>query len=166
RDSGVLENGGDAAAGPQAAHQPADRDPPQPRRDVAVAAEPPRFLPDGDEGVLNRVRHQVPVVAPPGKPDREPPGVALVQRPESAHVAPGHSGKQALVVRAAVHALTVASPARKRFTPQPEISGQSGNCRLISSAFPPYRRAPSPVSHETDATFVSSTSQVTLVSPR
>jgi hypothetical protein len=49
--SGVLEHGGDA--GPQAAHQPADRDPPQPRRDVAVAAEAPRSLPDGDEGVLD-----------------------------------------------------------------------------------------------------------------
>jgi hypothetical protein len=75
----VLEHGGDAATGPQAAHQPADRDSPQPRRDVAVAAEAPRFLPAGDEGVLNRIRSEVAVVAPPGEPDREPAGVALVE---------------------------------------------------------------------------------------
>jgi class 3 adenylate cyclase len=39
-------------------------------------------------------------------------------------------------------------------------------CRLISSTLPPYRRAPSPVSNETDATFMSSASPTTLVSPR
>ena len=95
RDPGVPGHGGDAAAGPQAAHQPADRDPPQPRRDVAVAAEAPRFLPDG---------------------------VALVQRAEGAHVAFGDGQKQRLVARAAVHVLTVASPGRKSFTPRREIS--------------------------------------------
>jgi hypothetical protein len=122
RDLGVPGHGGDAAAGPQAAHQPADRDPPQPRRDVAVAAEAPRFLPDRDEGVTDRVRHEVPVVAPPGEPDREPASVALVQRAEGAHVAFGDSQKQHLVARAAVHVLTVASPGRKSFTPRREIS--------------------------------------------
>jgi hypothetical protein len=109
------------AAGPQAAHQPADRDPPQPRRDIAVTAETPRSLPDRDEGVPDRVRHQVPVVAPPGKPDRKPPGMTLVQHAESAHIAFGHGEKQHLVARAAVHDLTVASPTRKRFTPRREI---------------------------------------------
>ncbi len=115
---GFLEHGGDAAAGPQAAHQPPDRDPPQPRRDVAVAAEALRFLPDGDEGVLDRVRHEVAVVAPPGEPDREPAGVAFVERTEGAHVAFGDGEQQPLVARAAVHALTVASPGRKSFTPR------------------------------------------------
>jgi hypothetical protein len=79
------------------------------------------LLPDGDEGVLDRVRHEVAVVALPGEPDREPLGVALVQRAEGAHVAFGHGEKQRLIVRAAVHALPVASPARKRFTPRREF---------------------------------------------
>jgi hypothetical protein len=48
--------------------------------------------------------------------------VALIQRAERAHVTFSDSQKQHLVVRAAVHVLTVASPARKRFTPRPEIS--------------------------------------------
>src|SRR5207247_975284 len=122
RGFGVLEHGGDAAAGPQAAYQPSDRDPPQPRRDVAVAAEAPRSLPDGDEGVLNRVRHEVAVVAPPGEPDREPAGVAFIQRAEGAHVAFGHGEKQRLVAQAAVHALTVASAGRKSFTPRRKFS--------------------------------------------
>src|SRR6266536_1405718 len=116
---------GDAAAGPQPAHQPADRDPPQPRRDVAVAAEAPRLLPDRDKGVLDCVRHQVAVVAPPGEPDREPPGVALIQHAERAHVTFGDSQKQRLIARAAVHDLTVASPARKRFTPGRKFPGPS-----------------------------------------
>src|SRR5690242_11100761 len=117
----MLEHGGDAAARPQAAHQPADRDPPQPRRDVAVAAKAPRLLPDGDEGVLDRVRYQVAIVAPPGEPDREPAGVAFVERAEGAHVAFGHREKQRLVAWAAVHVLTVASRRRKSFTLRPEI---------------------------------------------
>src|SRR5439155_21570242 len=108
---------------PQATHQPADRDPPQPRRDVAVAAEAPRFLPDGDEGVTDRVRHEVAVVAPPGEPDREPAGVAFVECTEGAHIAFGDGEKQRLVARAAVHALTVASPGRKRFTPRRKFFG-------------------------------------------
>src|SRR6266496_858568 len=78
-------------------------------------------LPDRDEGVTDRVRHQVTVVAPPGEPDREPPGVAFIQHAEGAHVAFGHGDKQRLVARAAVHDLTVASPGRKRFTPPAEI---------------------------------------------
>ena len=45
------------------------------------------------------------------------------QRAEGAHVTFGHGGKQRLVARAAVHVLTVASPARKSFTPRQEISG-------------------------------------------
>ena len=101
--------------------QPPDRDPPQPRRDVAVTAKTPRFLPDRDESVTDRVRHQVAVVAPPGEPDREPPGVTLIQRAEGAHVTLGDSGKQRLIARAAVHDLTVASPDRKRFTPRREF---------------------------------------------
>jgi hypothetical protein len=119
---GFLEHGGDAAAGPHPAHQPADRDPPQPRRDVAVAAKALRFLPDGDEGVLDRVRYEVAVVAPPGEPDREPAGVAFVERAEGAHVAFGDGQKQRLVARAAVHVLTVAPPERKSFTPRREFS--------------------------------------------
>jgi hypothetical protein len=42
--------------------------------------------------------------------------------PIGAHIAFGHGEKQALVARAAVHALTVACPARKSFTPRREIS--------------------------------------------
>jgi len=107
-----------------AGHAPArSTDSPQPRRDVAVAAEALRFLPDGDEGVLNRVRHEVAVVAPPGEPDREPAGMAFVQRAEGAHVALGDGDKQRLVARAAVHVLTVASPGRKRFTPRRKFPG-------------------------------------------
>jgi hypothetical protein len=72
-----------------------------------------RSLPDGDEGVLDRVRREVAVVAPRGEPDREPAGVAFVERAEGAHVAFGDGEKQRLVVRAAVHVLTVAFPTRK-----------------------------------------------------
>ncbi len=75
-------------------------------------------LPDGDEGVLDRVRHEVAIVATPGQPDRKPASVAFVQRAEGAHVAFGDSEKQHLVARAAVHDLTVASQGRKGFTPR------------------------------------------------
>src|SRR5262249_22321510 len=120
---GVSDPAGDAAAGPQAAPQPSDRDPPQPRRDVAVAAKALGSRPDGDEGVLDRVRHEVAVVAPPGEPDREPAGVAFIQRAEGAHVAFGDGQKQRRVARAAVHVLTVASQGRKRFTPRRKFPG-------------------------------------------
>ena len=122
--AGFPRHGGDAPAGPQAAHQPPDRDPPQPRRDVAVAvaAKALRSLPDGDEGVLDRVRHEVAVVAPAGEPDREPAGVAFVEGAEGAHIAFGDGEKQHLIARAAVHVLTVASPGRKSFTPAAEFS--------------------------------------------
>jgi hypothetical protein len=40
------------------------------------------------------------VVAPPGELDREPAGVAFVERTEGAHVAFGHGEKQHLVARA------------------------------------------------------------------
>ena len=108
--------------GPQAAYQPADRDPPQPRRDVAVAAEALRFLPDGDKGVLDRVRYEVAVVAPPGQADREPAGVAFVERAEGAHVAVGDGQQQRLVARVPVHVLTVALPAGKSFTLSAQFS--------------------------------------------
>ena len=45
--------------------------------------------------------------------------VAVWQKPRGFR---GDGEKQRLVVRAAVHVLTVASPARKRFTPRQEIS--------------------------------------------
>jgi hypothetical protein len=51
----------------------------------------------------------------------EPSGVAFVERAEGAHVAFGDGEKQRLVARAAVHVLTVASPARKSFTPRREF---------------------------------------------
>src|SRR5262249_22730700 len=82
--------------------QPRHRGPPPQGGDGAVAAKALRSLPDGDEGVLNRVRHEVTVVAPPGEPDREPAGVAFVERAEGAHIAFGHGEKQRRVARAAV----------------------------------------------------------------
>jgi hypothetical protein len=112
----VIPRMGADVAVPAGAGPPGDG-----RRDVAVAAEAPRFLPDGDEGVTDRVRYQVAVVAPPGEPDREPAGVAFVERAEGAHVAFGDGEKQRLVARAAVHVLTVASPDRKSFTPRQEF---------------------------------------------
>jgi hypothetical protein len=93
--------------------------------DVAFAAEAPRFLPDGDEDVTDRVRHEVAVIAPPGEPDRQPPGVTFIQRAEGAHIALGDGQKQYLVARAAVHVLTVASPGRKSFTPGGNFPGLS-----------------------------------------
>ena len=91
--------------------------------DVAVAVEAPRFLPDGDEDVTDRVRYEVAVIAPPGEPDRQPPGVTFIQRAEGAHIALGDGQKQYLVARAAVHVLTVASPGRKSFTPGGKFPG-------------------------------------------
>src|SRR5262249_27579942 len=96
----------------------ADRDAPQPGRDVTLTPETPRLLPDRDERVLDRVGHQVPVVAPPGQPHRQPPRVPLVERAEGAHVLFGDAEQQRRVARAAVHTHTVARAGRKRFTPQ------------------------------------------------
>src|SRR5262249_30725170 len=86
------------------------------------AAKAPRSLPDRDEGVLNRVRYQVAVVAPPGEPDRQPAGVALIERAEGAHIAFGDRQKQRLIARGTLHTSTVASPSRKRFTASRELS--------------------------------------------
>jgi len=97
--------------------------PPQPRRDVAVAAETLRPLPD-DEGVLDRVRHQVAIVASPGKPDREPPGVAFIQRAEGAHIASGDASQQRLVAQGTLHTSTVVSRGRKRFTRPENFPGR------------------------------------------
>ena len=51
---------------------PPPRDAPQPRRDVAVTAEGPRFLPDRDERVLDGVGDDVTIVAPAREPQHLP----------------------------------------------------------------------------------------------
>jgi hypothetical protein len=58
--------------------------------------------------------------------------VTFIQREEGAHVASGDSCQQHLVARAAIHDLTVASPARKRFTRGRKFSGPvpSATCAL------------------------------------
>src|SRR4051794_3777915 len=89
--------------------EPADRDAPQPRRDVAITAEAPRLLPDRDERVLDGVRHELLVIAPAGEPEREPAGVAFVEPPEGPDVAFGDAGQQPRVTRRAFHTSTVAS---------------------------------------------------------
>ena len=118
RGLGALEHGRDVGTPTQAADQPADRDAPQPRRDVTVTAEAPRFLPDRDERVLDGVGHEVTVVAPAREPEREPSGMALVERAEGTDVAFGDADQQHLVARETLHTSTVASRGRKSFTPR------------------------------------------------
>ena len=66
-------------------------------------------------------------------------GVAVVERAEGAHVAFGDGEKQRLVARAAVHALTVASPARKSFTPRREFPPGLRINSLSSTEFLPVK---------------------------
>ena len=49
--------------------------------------------------------------------------MTVIQRAERGHIAFGHGRKQRLIARAAVHDLTVAPPARKRFTPRRKFPG-------------------------------------------
>src|SRR6185437_1892716 len=113
---GAPERGRDVAPLAQATDEPADRDAPQPRRDVAVTAEAPRLLPDHDERVLDGVRNELSVVAPAGEPKREPTGVAFIECAEGPDVAFGDADQQHRVARTAVHTSTVAPWARKGFT--------------------------------------------------
>jgi len=149
---GAPERGRDVAPLAQATDEPADRDAPQPRRDVAVTAEAPRLLPDHDERVLDSVRHELSVVAPAGEPEREPAGVAFVECAEGPDVPFGDADQQRRVARRAFHTSTVAPRARKSFTRRESSAG----CRRRVGGGAPTstvgsRKQSGPVKHLPDA---------------
>ena len=76
------------------ADQPADGDPPQPGRHLAVAAEAGRAVPGGDEGVLEDVGDGVGIGAATGQPGRDPEGVPVVELAEGTLVPTGHRVEQ------------------------------------------------------------------------
>ena len=88
----------DVAPRPQPAHEAPDRDAPHPGADLAGAAISLGALPDGDEGVLQDVGHDLAVVAAPHQPDREPRGVPVVELPQGADVSSGQGLEEDLVV--------------------------------------------------------------------
>ena len=72
---------------------------------------------DGDTCVLRGVGDTVPIVAPPGQPNRQPRSMTLMQSAHSLKVTLADGSQLRRVTQAAVHDLTVVTTAPKGFTP-------------------------------------------------
>jgi hypothetical protein len=76
---------------------------------------------DRGKCVLHGVGDSVPIVAPPGQPNRQPRSMTLIKSAHSLKVALADGSQQGRVARAAVHDLTVVTTAPKRFTPARDL---------------------------------------------